>query len=72
MRNFFIEGRKEMAEETFDWLFVDFIPLLYEKKRLARQSQIETWLDLAQVAKELGIEKTENRLSTTALASYVV
>ena len=72
MRNFFIEGRKEMAEETFDWLFVDFIPLLYEKKRLARQSQIETWLDLAQVAKELGIEKTENRLSTTTLASYVV
>jgi hypothetical protein len=61
-----------MAEETLDWLFVDFIPLLYEKKRLARQSQIETWLDLAQVAKELGIEKTGNRLSTTTLASYVV
>jgi hypothetical protein len=61
-----------MAEETFDWLFVDFIPLLYEKKRLARQSQIEAWLDLAQVAKELGIEKTENGLSTTTLADYVV
>jgi hypothetical protein len=60
-----------MAEETFDWLFVDFIPLLYEKKRLARQSQIETWLDLAQVVKELGIEKTENRLRTTTLASYI-
>ena len=61
-----------MAEETFDWVFVDFIPLLYEKKRVARQSQIERWLDLAQVVKELGIEKTESIRSTTASAGYIV
>ena len=61
-----------MAEENFDWVFVDFIPLLYEKKRVARQSQIETWLDLAQVLKELGIEKTESIRGTTASAGYIV
>jgi hypothetical protein len=61
-----------MAEEALDWLFVDFIPLLYEKKRVARQFKIETWLDLAQVVKELGIEKTESIRSTTASASYIV
>jgi hypothetical protein len=62
-----------MAEEALDWLFVDFIPLLYEKKRVARQFKIETWLDLAQVVKELGIEKTENRPdATTASARYIV
>lgn len=61
-----------MAGETFGWVFVDFIPLLYEKKRVARQFQIETWLDLAQVVKELGIEKTENGQSITTSASYIV
>jgi hypothetical protein len=61
-----------MAEETFDWVFVGFIPLLYEKKRVVRQSQIETWLDLAQVVKELGIEKTESIQSSTASAGYIV
>jgi hypothetical protein len=43
--------------EAFGWLFVDKVPLLYEKKRVARQVQIETWLDLTQLVKELGIEK---------------
>jgi hypothetical protein len=61
-----------MAEETSGWIFVGFVPLLYEKKRVARQSQIETWLDLAQVVKELGIEKTESLRSITPSASYIV
>jgi hypothetical protein len=42
-----------MAEEPFGWLFVGTVPLLYERKRVARQAQIETWLDLAEVSKEL-------------------
>jgi len=35
---------------------VDFIPLLYEKRRIARQLQVETWLDLTQLLNELKLE----------------
>ncbi|MEM3597149.1 MAG: hypothetical protein QXJ53_03365 [Candidatus Bathyarchaeia archaeon] len=45
--------------EAYGWLFVGFVPLLYEKRRVARQLQVETWLDLAQVLKELGLENIE-------------
>ena len=49
-----------MAEsETCGWIFVDFIPLLYEKKKVARQFQVEMWLNLAQLVKELNIEKID-------------
>jgi hypothetical protein len=41
--------------EDSKWLFIDFVPLLCDKKRVAKQLQIETWLDLAQVMKELNI-----------------
>ena len=62
-----------MAEEGFSWLFVDFVPLLYEKKRVAKQSQIETWLDLTQLVKELNIEKpNENKRGTHLATSYIV
>jgi hypothetical protein len=63
---------KELAEETFNWIFVGFTPLLYEKKRVARQSQIETWLDLFQIVKELNIEKTENKRNLRPTMSYLV
>ena len=45
--------------EDYRYLFVGDIPLLYEKERIAKQIQVETWLDLAQACKELGIEKVE-------------
>ncbi len=50
-----------MGEEAFGWIFVDAVPLLYDKRRVARQVKVETWLDLAQVMKELGIHKLENK-----------
>jgi hypothetical protein len=37
-------------------LFIDGLPLLVPKRNLARQMQVEMWLDLAQVIKELGLE----------------
>lgn len=61
-----------MAGEAFDWLFIDNLPLPFEKKRMAKQSQIETWLDLAQVLRELGIEKRIQESNTSSSASYVV
>ena len=62
-----------MGEESFGWLFVDRIPLLYEKKRVARQLQIETWLNLTQLVKELGIQKLdENKNDSHLKVNYVV
>jgi hypothetical protein len=62
-----------MAEEAYGWLFVDNIPLLYDKKKVARQFQVEMWLDLTQVAKELGIEKLDkNKQNSNPTASYII
>jgi len=62
-----------LTEEAFGWLFIGPVPLLYEKKRVARQFQIETWLNLAEVIKELGIEKLQESKSTiNPPAGYIV
>jgi hypothetical protein len=42
--------------EYCGWLFIDNIPLIYDKKSVARQLQVETWLELAQIVKELKIQ----------------
>ncbi len=42
--------------EPYGWMFLDFIPLIYDKKRLGKQFQIETWLNLSEVTKELGLK----------------
>ncbi len=49
--------------ESCGWVFVDNIPLIYDKRRVARQLQVETWLQLSQLVKELKIEdlNSENR-----------
>jgi len=63
--------RKELAE-VFGWMFVDQIPLLYEERRVARQLQVETWLDLSQLVKELGIEKLDkNKQNANSALSYI-
>lgn len=59
--------------KSFRWLFVDFVPLLYEKKRIARQFQVEMWLDPAPLFKELRIENDEeSKLDTHRAMSYIV
>jgi hypothetical protein len=55
------------------WMFVNSIPLQYDKKRLARQFQIETWLDLAEVMKELNIGMPNSTKSNNApSSSYII
>jgi hypothetical protein len=52
---------------------VDFIPVLYERRRVAKQFQIEMWLDLTQLVKELGIEKTkEPARGNSQIISYII
>jgi hypothetical protein len=66
-------GEKGELAEACGWLFVDSTPLLYEKRRVARQLQIETWLDLSQLAKELGIEKLEEaKREVRQATNYIV
>jgi hypothetical protein len=68
----FFHRRKEMAE-TYGWLFIDSVPLLYDKKKVARQFQVEMWLDLTQLVKELQTEKiNENKQNTNSATSYIV
>ncbi len=65
-------GRKELAEESLGWIFVDAVPILCEERRVARQAQVETWLDLAQAAKALGIERKNKNKQGISPMSYVV
>jgi hypothetical protein len=60
------------AKETYSWLFVNTIPLLYEEKKIERQSKIENWLNLYQLTKELDILISENQIGEKAAASYVI
>jgi hypothetical protein len=48
------------------------VPLLYEEKKIERQSKIETWLDLYQIARELNIQKPESQNVANAPMSYVI
>ncbi|MEM2971147.1 MAG: hypothetical protein QW270_01810 [Candidatus Bathyarchaeia archaeon] len=67
-----LEEKGGMAE-TCGWLFVDFVPLLYEKRRVARQLQVEAWLDLSMLVKELGIERrSETKKEAHSTLSYIV
>jgi len=59
-------------EEIYSWLFVNSIPLLYEEKKIERQSKIETWLDLYQIARELDIQKPGNQNGANAPMNYVI
>ena len=48
------------------------IPLLYEEKKIERQSKIETWLDLYQIARELNIQKPENQNIANTPMNYII
>ena len=59
--------------EPYGWIFVDFIPLIHDKKRLAKQVKIETWLNLAEAVRELALEKPLPKTQTpTPPPSYIV
>jgi hypothetical protein len=59
-------------EGLYSWLFVNTIPLLYEEKKIERQSKIETWLNLYQLTRELDIQKPENQNAADAPMNYVI
>jgi len=60
-----------LSEENFEWIFVNMIPMLCDKIRITKQEKVETWLNLYQLTKNLGLEKTELQ-NPSAPMSYVV
>jgi len=60
-----------LSEENFDWIFVNMVPMLCDKNRIAKQQKVETWLNLYQLAKQLGLKKIERQNPKSSM-SYVV
>jgi len=58
--------------ETYGWLFVDVVPLLYDKKKVERQLKIEEWLDLYQLTRELGITSVAHVAARRSAIDYVI
>ena len=57
--------------ESCSWLFVENVPLLFDKERVSRQLKVETWLDLTRLLKEIKDEDTDKR-SPQRVINYVV
>ena len=69
----FLIGRRGSLSDTCGWIFVDKVPLLYERRRVARQLQVETWLELSQLVKELNINDLGGKKPESKAANdYVV
>ena len=51
------------------WLFIENVPLLFDKERIQRQLKVETWLDLTQLLKEI---RDDDKKKESQPASYVV
>jgi hypothetical protein len=64
-------GEGQLSEENCDWIFVNMVPMLCDKARIAKQQKVETWLNLYQLAEKLGLDKAE-RHNLASSMSYVV
>ena len=69
--NVFFQTERGIMAESCCWLFVENVPLLFDKEKIARQLKVETWLDLAQLLKEVKDEDTD-RKSPQQVINYVV
>ena len=58
-------------EENLDWIFVNRVPMLCDKTRIAKQQKVETWLKLYEVVEELGLQKKTSHESVGAM-KYVI
>jgi hypothetical protein len=59
--------------ESCGWVFVDNVPLIYDKRRVARQLQVETWLELSSLVKDLKIEDLDpEKRRAQSTKGYVV
>jgi hypothetical protein len=58
--------------ESCGWVFVDNVPLLYDRRRVARQLQVETWLELSKLVTELKLIDLEpGQREAQSTAGYI-
>ena len=69
--NGFFRMERRVMSESCCWLFVENVPMLFDKERVQRQLKIETWLGLTQLLKEIKEEDNEKNIHQQAM-SYVV
>jgi hypothetical protein len=60
-----------LTEENLDWIFVNRVPMLCDKTRIAKQQKIETWLNLYQLASQLGLPP-KGHIESPQPMNYVV
>lgn len=60
-----------MTQEDSVWIFVNAVPMLFDKRNVERQKKIETWLDLYQLTKELGITPETGQARLKIPINYV-
>ena len=65
------EMEKGVMPESCSWLFVENVPLLFDKERVQRQLKVENWLDLTQLLKEIRNEDADKKKLQKAI-DYVV
>lgn len=46
---------------AYKWLFIEHIPLLYEAVRVAKQFQIELWLDCSLLLQAFNLKPNESK-----------
>jgi hypothetical protein len=58
-------------KEENDWIFVNMVPILCAKSRIAKQQKIETWLNLAELIRKLSLQKKQKTERKTSIR-YVI
>jgi len=48
--------REEELSDTYKWIFIGEIPLLHEARNVARQLEIEMWLDSSPLLNALNLK----------------
>ena len=64
-------GWRGVMSESCCWLFVENVPLLFDKERVQRQLKVESWLDLTQLLKEIKDEDKDKKSHQQPI-NYVV
>jgi hypothetical protein len=64
-------GRRQLMEEN-DWIFVNMIPMLCAKSRIAKQQKIETWLNLAQLIRKLSLQQKTEKHKPKMAIKYMI
>lgn len=62
-----------VKRDRWQWVFVNDVPFLYPERNVARQLQVETWLDLTMVVEALKVgEGLKNVFHREPKLSYIV